>query len=235
MAPIHRAFRGDASIKIMDKGFGIADGPMRMGQLVKCVQADVFGSLQDLLSPDLELYEPLQRSVGYLMAGPTVELEPKWYDVRYFRPSEGVYLLAKSKRRPSAAHDAQTFGFAEPRVPGGYVPAAQGQADSVSEPGAVGLTTAAIDNICELLRDLWLSQTANDSSMARIYSHPAFRQIVGLGEAALPFMYRHLVDEPELWTVGLTMVTGADPAADAQSPEEAIRAWRAWREAHAGR
>jgi hypothetical protein len=168
------------------------------------------------------------------MAASTVEAEHEKYDVGYFRPLEGVYLLTKSKRRPSPARDSQTLGLAEPTVVGGYVPAARRQEDSGPEPGAVGLPVAALDNICELLRELLLSQTANDSSMARIYSHPAFRQIVELGEAVLPFMYRHLAEEPELWAVALSIVTGADPAADAGSPEEAIQAWGVWREAHVG-
>jgi hypothetical protein len=35
--------------------------------------------------------------------------------------------------------------------------------------------------------------------------------------------------------VGLAMVIGSDPAADAQSPEDAVQAWRSWLETRVGR
>jgi hypothetical protein len=233
MTPVYRVFHDDTCENDLEKVFGVSEAPMRMGQLVQCLQANVSGVLSDPLSFDLELYEPTHKSVGYLIAERTLEPESDPWDFGYFHTVERSFLHGKSKRRVVPAPDFQSLTqLTHLASSPDYTRATLGHADLVVEPIAVALTATAVDYICELLRELWLTQTANESSMARTYSHAAFRQIVSLGEAALPFMFRHLADEPELWTVGLSMVTESDPVQSAKSPEEAILAWQEWRRVH---
>jgi hypothetical protein len=74
--------------------------------------------------------------------------------------------------------------------------------------------TQSAEGVEARLRQLeaaWLAETAHLSSSSKIVAHPAFREIVGLGEAVIPFLLRDLEERPRLWVWALAEITGADP------------------------
>jgi hypothetical protein len=80
------------------------------------------------------------------------------------------------------------------------------------------------------LEAAWLADTYVLSSYTRIVGHPAFRAIVGLGEAVVPFMLTDLEKRPRLWVWALPEITGEDPVAaeDAGNIERMSETWLRW-------
>src|SRR5205807_2992333 len=77
------------------------------------------------------------------------------------------------------------------------------------------------------LEAAWLADTFVLSSYTRIVSHPAFRAIVGLGEAVVPLMLADLEQRPRLWVWALPEITGENPVSeeDAGNIERMSAAW----------
>lgn len=80
----------------------------------------------------------------------------------------------------------------------------------------------------------WVAETAHVSSPMKIAAHPAYRQIVGLGPAALPLMLSDLSENRRFWFPALNSITGENPV-----PDDAIgdiskmaEAWIEWGRAH---
>lgn len=63
----------------------------------------------------------------------------------------------------------------------------------------------------ETLRIEWLAQRGPTSSPSRMASLPAYRQIVALGEPAIPLLLAELEREPDFWFAALREITGANP------------------------
>src|SRR5438477_10974064 len=61
------------------------------------------------------------------------------------------------------------------------------------------------------LEATWNAETAYLSSYTDIVEHPAFREIIQLGNAVVPLMLRDLEERPRLWVWALPEITGADP------------------------
>src|SRR5271157_3171886 len=61
------------------------------------------------------------------------------------------------------------------------------------------------------LEATWTAETGYLSSYTDIVEHPAFREIIRLGEGVVPFMLRDLEERPRLWVWALPEVTGANP------------------------
>jgi hypothetical protein len=80
------------------------------------------------------------------------------------------------------------------------------------------------------LEAVWVADTAVLSSYTRIVGHPAFREIIGLGEAVVALMLHDLEERPRLWVWALPEITGADPvaAADAGDIARMSAAWLRW-------
>lgn len=83
----------------------------------------------------------------------------------------------------------------------------------------------------------WTASTGYLSSYTDIVEHPAFREIVRLGEVVVPLMLRDLEERPRLWVWALPEITGANPV----PPEEAgnitkmSEAWLRWGRANSYR
>jgi len=54
----------------------------------------------------------------------------------------------------------------------------------------------------------WRRETALQSSVTAIAMHPAYQQIIGLGEPALPLIFGELRREPDHWFWALGAITG---------------------------
>ena len=80
----------------------------------------------------------------------------------------------------------------------------------------------------------WKSATAGLSSPRAITEHPAYAQIIALGEPILPLIFRDLQDNGGWWYPALRTLTGANPVpADAQGqPELNDAAWLRWGQAN---
>jgi hypothetical protein len=84
------------------------------------------------------------------------------------------------------------------------------------------------------LEATWTTETGHLSSTTKIVNHPAFREIVGMGEAVLPLMFRDLRERPQFWVWALPEITGADPvpAADRGNIARMTAAWLDWAQAN---
>lgn len=77
----------------------------------------------------------------------------------------------------------------------------------------------------------WKRDTEHVSSLTRMVLHPAYQRIVGMGPAALPFLFHALEREPDWWFSALSAITGEDPVPpEARGNLDAMTAaWRRWR------
>ena len=82
----------------------------------------------------------------------------------------------------------------------------------------------------ELLADELASATLGMSSTRRASVHPAYRDILTWGEAAIPYLVRRLDDEIDrpIWLRVLGSLTSLQPGAGKDTVEEAADAWIRW-------
>jgi type I restriction enzyme M protein len=78
--------------------------------------------------------------------------------------------------------------------------------------------------------ELWKRQTRHLSSVTKTTAHQAYREIVRMGMAAVPFILKELAEKPDHWFVALHEITGADPVPKESQGrvEEMAEAWLAW-------
>jgi hypothetical protein len=93
------------------------------------------------------------------------------------------------------------------------------------------------ETVAERFRRLeatWLGEVGYSSSSTVLRNHPAFQEIIGLGEAVVPLMLRDLEERPRLWVWALPRITGADPVpvADRGNIARMSEAWLRWGRAH---
>ena len=78
------------------------------------------------------------------------------------------------------------------------------------------------------LLETWRRATDHHSSLTIIRSHPAFQELVALGEPAVPLMLRALADPFNFeLTTALQTITGETPAAAADQAAT-VKAWLDW-------
>ena len=84
------------------------------------------------------------------------------------------------------------------------------------------------------LETTWMAEVGHLSSYTAIVNHPAFREIVRLGEAVVPLMLRDLQERPRLWVWALPEITGADPVSsgDGGKIAQMSEAWLRWGREH---
>lgn len=89
-----------------------------------------------------------------------------------------------------------------------------------------------LSRLFEELAEKWKKETAFDSTMLRITMHPAYQRIMGMGPAALPFIFRDLAKQPDYWFIALTAITGENPVPkeDAGNLPRMTKAWLEWAE-----
>jgi len=80
------------------------------------------------------------------------------------------------------------------------------------------------------LADRWIRETAIVSSISKKLKHPAYREIVKLGEAVIPSLLTELAERPDHWFAALEEITGRDPVSetDRRDIARAAQAWAAW-------
>lgn len=76
----------------------------------------------------------------------------------------------------------------------------------------------------------WKAGRGPTSSAAKMAEHPAYAQIIGLGQTAVPLLLKELHREPDHWFVALHKITGENPIPkkDAGNVRAMARAWVEW-------
>jgi hypothetical protein len=80
--------------------------------------------------------------------------------------------------------------------------------------------------------DLWWKETRVLSSIQAKIFNPNYQLIIGMGQAALPFIFADLRDRGGQWYWALECIIGENPAHDAASLPEAKRLWLDWAREH---
>jgi hypothetical protein len=80
------------------------------------------------------------------------------------------------------------------------------------------------------LARIWKAETAHLSSAGRMARHPAYQEIVRLGEPAVPLLLAELRRDPDFWFAALRAITGENPVPpeSAGKVKEMARAWIQW-------
>jgi len=83
----------------------------------------------------------------------------------------------------------------------------------------------------EALNAEWLTETTFQPSVTRICTHPAFLDIVSMGEMAVPFIVESLRQRPSFLIEALRRIVGSPPEtaiATNGEVQEAAAAWIQW-------
>ena len=85
----------------------------------------------------------------------------------------------------------------------------------------------------ESLMNKWRDETVYQSSVSAIVSHPAYLQIIAMGEPAVPLIIDELRRRSGLWFWALSAITGENPIdpSDAGKISQMRTAWLHWGEA----
>src|SRR5437867_13453671 len=80
------------------------------------------------------------------------------------------------------------------------------------------------------LAEAWHKAVAHHSSSRIRDNHPAYQEIIGMGEAVVPLLLRDLEVNRRHWFTALAMITGADPIPeeDAGKIPAMAEAWLRW-------
>ena len=76
----------------------------------------------------------------------------------------------------------------------------------------------------------WRKETEKNCSMTQINNHPAYLQIMEMGEPALPLIFSELKLSPDWWFAALKQITGEDPVPpeDRGHLTSMTNTWLAW-------
>ena len=76
----------------------------------------------------------------------------------------------------------------------------------------------------------WKSDAGVSSSLSERFAHPAYHELMALGEPVVPLLLAELEREPDWWFAALKSITGADPvpASSRGKLGEMTRAWLEW-------
>ena len=107
-------------------------------------------------------------------------------------------------------------------------PGATGMASDITEPATE--TDAAFARLLAELAARWHEETAHMSKMFRAAEHPAYQEIIAMGERAVPLLLAELESNGGHWFVALHRITGANPVPkeDAGRVQKMADAWIAW-------
>lgn len=78
----------------------------------------------------------------------------------------------------------------------------------------------------------WKTGRGHSSKLKELATHPAYQQIIGMGESAVPFLLEEMKERPDQWDWALRAITGTDPVPRESwgKLKEIAAAWIAWGE-----
>jgi hypothetical protein len=75
----------------------------------------------------------------------------------------------------------------------------------------------------------WKKETAHLSSAARMARHPAYQEIIDMGQPVVPLLLAELRRKPNFWFAALRAITGENPVPpESAGSIEMARAWVEW-------
>ena len=76
----------------------------------------------------------------------------------------------------------------------------------------------------------WKASLGVSSSLTEMFAHRSYRDIIELGEPAVPLLLSELEREPDWWFAALKAISGADPVTPDNRGKlmEMTRAWLDW-------
>lgn len=82
----------------------------------------------------------------------------------------------------------------------------------------------------ERLADEWLRERPRGVDIVQMTRHPAYQDIIELGEPAVPWILQRLAHKPDHWFVALSTITGASPVPPASRGRlgEMTDVWLEW-------
>jgi hypothetical protein len=91
-------------------------------------------------------------------------------------------------------------------------------------------STETIEQRFRRLEAAWDADTRFLSDVGKIIDHPAFQEILSMGESVIPFMMRDLEKGNTLWVWALRRITGHNPVPteDAGQSRKMAEAWLRW-------
>jgi hypothetical protein len=77
---------------------------------------------------------------------------------------------------------------------------------------------------------VWKSERGHSSILTEMVLHPAYQQIIGMGEQAVPLLLEELQRQPDHWDWALRSITGSDPVPRESwgKLREIAAAWVTW-------
>ena len=95
-------------------------------------------------------------------------------------------------------------------------------------------TTETVEERLRRLEATWMEEVGHHSSTTKLINHPAFQEIIGMGEAVVPLLLRDLEQKPRLWVWALPEITGVDPVPVSERGNigKMSEAWLRWALAH---
>lgn len=90
--------------------------------------------------------------------------------------------------------------------------------------------SARVERKFQLLAKEWRDETAHLSSTTKLVMHPKYQNIIGMGPAVLPILFRELQKNPDHWFWALCAITEEDPTnpEDAGDLRKMSEAWLKW-------
>jgi hypothetical protein len=77
---------------------------------------------------------------------------------------------------------------------------------------------------------VWRNETGNISNVREVISHYAYRRIIEMGPAVVPFILKELERSPDFWFYALRKLTTANPVRQeyAGNVKKMREAWLTW-------
>jgi predicted DNA-binding antitoxin AbrB/MazE fold protein len=93
------------------------------------------------------------------------------------------------------------------------------EAPPLGEPSPVSMDRGdrTGDEVRQRFEDLarrWKAETRRMATVREMVQHPAYREIIGMGEAAVPMLLRELEQAPDHWFAALRAITASNPVPD---------------------
>ncbi len=87
--------------------------------------------------------------------------------------------------------------------------------------------TESVEEKFHRLADIWQAAVAHHSSSRMRDNHPAYREIIAMGQEVVPLLLADLETNRRHWFTALTALTGADPV-PAEEAGDIVRMQQAW-------
>jgi hypothetical protein len=96
------------------------------------------------------------------------------------------------------------------------------------------MQTESVEQKFQRLAAVWRAETRQVSSTTKMFSHPAYQEIIAIGAEVIPSLLRDLEKEPDHWFGALRTLTGAQPVSSEERGDitRMAAAWLRWAKDH---